>query len=114
MTTPINFSQATNAYSQAAGMQRNMSASLEESPHLPGETPSMFKPNFQELVTESLDKARDAKYEGESQSLKSLANEAEYHELVTAVNNAELSLRTVVAMRDKLLNAYHDIIKMPI
>jgi flagellar hook-basal body complex protein FliE len=33
---------------------------------------------------------------------------------VTAVNNAELTLDTVVAIRDKVIGAYQDIMKMPI
>jgi flagellar hook-basal body complex protein FliE len=34
--------------------------------------------------------------------------------VVTAVAEAELTLQTVIAVRDKALDAYHDIIRMPI
>ena len=37
-----------------------------------------------------------------------------YQSLVTAVANAELTLNTVVAVRDRVINAYNDIIKMSI
>ncbi|NBX04163.1 MAG: flagellar hook-basal body complex protein FliE, partial [Alphaproteobacteria bacterium] len=35
-------------------------------------------------------------------------------DLVTAVSSAELTLNTVVAVRDKVINAYQEIIRMPI
>ncbi|MEM9290023.1 MAG: flagellar hook-basal body complex protein FliE, partial [Pseudomonadota bacterium] len=34
--------------------------------------------------------------------------------VVTAVTSAEMAVETVVAVRDKVLSAYNDIIKMPI
>ena len=111
MNSIIN--QAVNAYNNTSNLQSSKTASLEESPAISGSDATSFKPDFDELITEALDKARDAGYEGESMSAKSLANKAEYHELVTAVNNADLTMRTVVAVRDKMISAYQDIIKMP-
>ena len=108
-----NFTHAASAYGNASKLDIIKEASLAESPALPGNEPTAFKPDFEELVTEALDKARDAGYNGESVSAESLANKAEYHELVTAVTNADLTLRTVVAVRDKMISAYQDIIKMP-
>jgi flagellar hook-basal body complex protein FliE len=34
--------------------------------------------------------------------------------VVTAVTNAELTLETVVAVRDRVVQAYQDILRMPI
>ncbi len=111
----INFSQASAAYKSASKMQLSSAeSSLTESPMLPDAKASRFEPSFEELVTESLGKARNAEYKSEGISAKALANKAEYHELVTAVNNAELTLRTVVSIRDKMISAYQDIIRMPI
>ncbi len=39
---------------------------------------------------------------------------ADLVDVVTAVQNAEMMLDTVVAVRDKVISAYQDIIKMPI
>ncbi len=113
MPNEVNNFQAVSAYNNTSRLNTSKEASLVESPHLPGEDPTRFKPDFEELITEALDKARDAGYQGESVSAKSLENKAEYHELVTAVNNADLTLRTVVAVRDRMISAYQDIIKMP-
>lgn len=43
-----------------------------------------------------------------------LNGNAELLDVVTAVTSAEMAVETVVAVRDKVLSAYNDIIKMPI
>ncbi len=35
-------------------------------------------------------------------------------DVVQAVSNAELTLQTVVAVRDRVVNAYQEIMRMPI
>ena len=40
--------------------------------------------------------------------------EAELVDIVTAVSNAEVTLETVMAVRDRVIAAYQEIIKMPI
>lgn len=51
---------------------------------------------------------------GEQTSLKAVAGKAELSEVVTAVTNAEVTLQTVVAIRDRVIQAYQDILRMPI
>lgn len=72
------------------------------------------KPSFPELLEGSINNSMNTQYKGEQVSAKSLVRKAELHEMVTAVTNAELTLQTVVAVRDKVINAYQDILKMPI
>ena len=50
----------------------------------------------------------------EHASRGTLTGEVSLEELATAVANAEITLQTIVAVRDRLINAYQDIIKMPI
>jgi flagellar hook-basal body complex protein FliE len=115
MAADINFSQASAAYKSASKMQLSTAeSSLSQSPTLPDAQASRFEPNFEDLISESLDKAKNTGYKSEGISASALANKAEYHELVTAVNNAELTLRTVVSIRDRMISAYQDILKMPI
>lgn len=102
--------QAVNAYSNASKMKGDGL----ETPYIPGEGPNMYKPEFSDLVKEGLQRGKAAEYTGEQQSTLALANETELHELVTAISNAELTLQTVVGIRDRMINAYNDIIKMPI
>lgn len=75
---------------------------------------ALGKPSFNELVSDSLSEAKNAGYKSESISAKAMAEQAELHDLVTAVTNAELTLNTVVAVRDRVIQAYQDIMKMPI
>jgi flagellar hook-basal body complex protein FliE len=42
------------------------------------------------------------------------AGEAELLDVVTAVSAAEISLETVVAVRDEVVRAYQEILRMPI
>ena len=71
-------------------------------------------PSFGDLVGNALGKARDTQYKTEAMSVNSVANQGNIHELVAAVTDADLTLQTVVSIRDKMINAYQDILKMPI
>ena len=50
----------------------------------------------------------------EQASLSAVAGKADIREVVAAVANAEMSLETVVNVRDKVINAYNEILRMPI
>lgn len=63
------------------------------------------------------DVAKDAKMSGvaaEKLSIGAVAGKADINEVVAAVANAEVTLQTVVAVRDKVISAYQDILRMPI
>lgn len=109
MVDVSTFSAAMNAYKNATKMGGEPSSI----PAAGGEA-AVGKPGFGELLTESLSQAKNTAYKNESISAKSLVGQAELHELVTSVTNAELTLNTVVAIRDRVINAYQDILKMPI
>ena len=53
-------------------------------------------------------------YNSEKISTLGLNGKAGIADVVNAVNAAEVSLKTVVALRDKMIGAYQDIIKMQI
>jgi len=78
------------------------------------ESEAVKGPKFDELVAQGLDDARSSGYKTEAISTESLVNKTELHELVSAVTNADLTLNTVVALRDRIISAYQDIIRMPI
>ena len=50
----------------------------------------------------------------ETQSAAAIAGKADIREVVQAVTNAELTLQTVVNVRDKVISAYNDIIHLPV
>jgi flagellar hook-basal body complex protein FliE len=46
--------------------------------------------------------------------MQGVAGNVDIRDVVMAVNNAEVTLQTVVAVRDKVIAAYQDIMRMPI
>ena len=72
-------------------------------------------PSFAQMVENALGNVVEAENTSEALQMQSLAGgKVDLANLVTAVANAELSLNTVVAIRDRVINAYNDIIKMGI
>lgn len=51
---------------------------------------------------------------GETMSAKAITGEADLTDVVQAVTDAELTLQTVVAVRDRMISAYQEIMRMPI
>ena len=47
-------------------------------------------------------------------SIQGIQGEANVSDVVTAVAEAEVTLQTVVAVRDKVVEAYKEILRMPI
>ena len=69
---------------------------------------------FASLVTESISDVKDASANLETTSAKALVDQADIVDVATAVTNAEAVVETVVTVRDKVIGAYNDILKMPI
>ena len=51
---------------------------------------------------------------GETAATQGAAGQGDIVQVVSAVNAAEMTLETVVAIRDKVISAYQDIMRMPI
>ncbi len=51
---------------------------------------------------------------GETMSARAVTGEASLPDVVQAVNAADLTLNTIIAVRDKLMGAYTEIMRMPI
>jgi flagellar hook-basal body complex protein FliE len=71
-------------------------------------------PSFADMVKDVVSDAVKSGQGAESKALQGATNKAEIVDVVTAITNAELTLQTVVAVRDKVIAAYQDIMKMPI
>lgn len=72
------------------------------------------KGNFASLVQDAVEGAAESLQTSEKLTMKAMTKEADLLDVVTAVTNAEMTLQTVVAVRDRVVQAYQDIIKMPI
>jgi len=103
----VNSLSAANAYRNQLKMQQDM-------PQSTGNDASSPSASFSNLLKGAAEQAINSQYGSEGLQMQSLTGKVELSNLVTAVANAELSLQTVVAVRDKVINAYQDIIKMTI
>lgn len=52
--------------------------------------------------------------EGEATAKAAMVGEADPHTLVEALVQAELAVETVVTLRDKVVEAYQEILRMPV
>jgi flagellar hook-basal body complex protein FliE len=72
------------------------------------------KSSFSSVLSDAIGGTSSAISLSEGAGIRALNNNADLVDVVTTVQNAEMVLETVVAVRDKVISAYNDIIKMPI
>ncbi len=101
----VNALSAANAYRNQLKLQDEIGDAL------PQEETS--KSSFFDLLKEGAQSAIDTQYKAEATKMEAITGKVDLADLVTSVNNAELSLNTVIAVRDKIIGAYQDIIRMP-
>ncbi len=78
------------------------------------ETDETGGPNFTQMVEEALGKTVEKLKVAEIKAAGSVTGEVSTEDLAIAVANAELSLKAAISIRDKLVTAFQDIIRMPI
>lgn len=69
---------------------------------------------FESMLGDVLNNALSAGKSAETAAINGMAKKAELVDVVTAVTQAEITLETVTAVRDKVIAAYQDIMRMPI
>lgn len=70
--------------------------------------------DFSHYVRDAAAEAIDTLHRGEQISKEGIAGKADLGDVVAAVNDAELTLQTVTALRDKLIAAYQEVLRIPI
>jgi flagellar hook-basal body complex protein FliE len=70
--------------------------------------------SFADLVGSAAKAAIETGHKAENLSAAAVAGKADTTEVVTAVTNAELTLQTTLAVRDRVIQAYQDVLRMPI
>ena len=103
----LDFSSAISAYQKVA-------KSIDSGAIGKSDPSSDTGNSFMGMVNDSLKGAVTTGRQAEELSLKQISGEADLKDVVTAVANAEQTLETVVAVRDKVLSAYQEILRMPI
>ncbi len=105
MATPIqNINNVLNAYNQAARGKTGTTGASEVS----------SGGDFASLVKGAIEEAKKIGEKSEQLSIAGITDRADIGQVVTAVAEAEMTLRTVVMIRDKVIDAYKEIIRMPI
>jgi len=72
------------------------------------------KPSFSEMLESATTGAIEATKGGEDAGIRAAAQDIDMVDVVTAITNAEITLQTVIAVRDKVIESYEKIIQMPI
>ncbi len=68
---------------------------------------------FAGMVSDAAKSALNNVRSAETVSASALVGKASLTDVVTAVNGADIALKSVVAIRDRVISAYQDIMKMP-
>lgn len=103
----INVNNAISAYNAAARPTTGAAVAASEDNAAPSE-------DFAGLVKNATQTAIDSLKGGERMSMKAIAGQADLTEVITAVSAAEITLQTVMSVRDKVITAYNEIMRMPI
>lgn len=103
MVDSVKLSSAANAYQQA------LTRGIDGAGTSGGDSV-----DFSGMVGEALSGAMNAVKKSEVTGARTLLKQNGVDDLALAVSNAELTLKTVMSIRDRVINAYQDIIKMPI
>ena len=69
---------------------------------------------FADLLRQAAGETQEVLQKAEGESLKASLGKADIGEVVTAVANAEATLQTLAALRDRVVAAYQEILRMPI
>ena len=80
----------------------------------PGMAPRDEGPSFGAVLEEAAKSAIGNLRTGESMTAMAAVGQADLADVVHAVSNAEFTLQTVTTVRDKVITAYQEILRMPI
>lgn len=69
---------------------------------------------FGDILKSAMTDAMKASKNAETQMANQVQGKAQLIDVVTAVSSAEQSLSTVMAIRDQVISAYQEILRMPI
>ena len=80
----------------------------------PGSTSADGLGSFGDAITQALGEAVQTGHSADDQAMKAIGGGGNLTEVVTALSHAEMTLQTATAIRDRVVQAYQDIMKMPI
>jgi flagellar hook-basal body complex protein FliE len=99
---------AANAYAALA----RMSEQTAGIPRIPGAADG--GPNFGAVLKEAMHAVAEAGHRSDAQAQAVAAGKANMIDVVTAVAESESAIQALVSVRDKVIAAYEEVLKMPI
>ncbi|MCA8889851.1 MAG: flagellar hook-basal body complex protein FliE, partial [Parvularculaceae bacterium] len=94
--------QAAQAYAQAAKSAGELTPGADAA-----------APNFAEMVKSAVSQTAQSLQTGEAAAAQVAAGDASLVDVVTAISAAEVSLETAIAVRNRVIEAYQEIMRMP-
>ena len=110
---PITASRAYQSLSNV-GKQISGSDTTDTSGEAAGGAGGAGGPKFADFMKEKARESVETLRASETISAKAVTGEADLTDVVQAVTSAELTLQTVVSVRDRMISAYQEIMRMPI
>jgi flagellar hook-basal body complex protein FliE len=101
----VNFGQAIAAYRKAA--EKGQAAGVKGPDAKAGD-------DFASFLRDAADRAVEILRTAEASTLEAAAGKADINDVVIAVTKAELTLQTVVTVRDRAVQTYQEVQRMPI
>lgn len=105
----IPFNVATNAYGQA---QRLIDNAARATPEV--EKPTAAVPDFGSMVTENINSVVEAGKNSDQMAIDMVNGKANLVDVVTAIAETEVAVESMVTIRDRVIQAYEEIMRMPI
>jgi len=104
----IPFNAAANAYANAAKLIGQGARAI---------SPVTEKPageDFAQLLGQAVQGVVDSGKTADTQARAMVAGKADMVDVVTAISQTELAMDTMVSVRDRVISAYEEIMRMPI
>jgi len=102
MMTPLAAAKAYAATQQTLGAEPSFGAE------------KMSGGGFGDILKSAMQDAMSTSKNAETKMANHVQGKGDLVDVVTAVSSAEASLETVMAIRDQVINAYQEIMRMPI
>ncbi|MCX2722071.1 flagellar hook-basal body complex protein FliE [Roseibium salinum] len=98
---------ASNAYQMAARLQQQARAAEDA-----GAKPQAV--DFGQMVQEAVETVVDQGRKADDKAVGLIEGRTDVVDVVTAIAETEVALETMVAVRDRVISAYEEIMRMPI
>jgi flagellar hook-basal body complex protein FliE len=98
---------AANAYASLAKIMESAGGGLGK----PGDANG---PSFGQVLKETLGGVMDAGRKSDAQTVAMAQGKANVMDVVTAVAETDVAVSTLVSVRDRVIQSYEDIMRMPI